>query len=130
MPEMNNGLLGGVRLTRHKLLTSGLSTPPHFWQVGMVKSSSQNFSSISISPSGLCFIPKLLSEPGVPWSIFSNAAAHCNNSRNGLGHHDFIFYVDTEISFYLNIRVPKTKHGMERVTSTSGVLVGYYDLKK
>nr|GMD49594.1 hypothetical protein Iba_chr11aCG4570 [Ipomoea batatas] len=45
-----------------KKTTFGFNNPLHFGQTGIWKSSSQNFSSISISPSGLCFIPKLLSD--------------------------------------------------------------------
>lgn len=55
-----------IILIYETIITSGFSIPLHFWQLGMWKSSSQNFSSISISPSGLCFMPKLLSDPGLP----------------------------------------------------------------
>ena len=57
----------------------GLSTPLHFGQVGIWKSSSQIFSSISMSPSSLCFMPKLSSNPGLPWSKLSIAATHCSD---------------------------------------------------
>ena len=63
-----------------KHLTSGLSTPSHSGQMGMWKSSSQNFSSISISASGLILMPKLLSDPGLSKTKLSIAAAHCNDT--------------------------------------------------
>lgn len=63
------------------ILTSGFSTPSHCWQFGMWKSSFQYFSSISISPSGLCCMPKLLSEPGFPQSKLSTASAHCSEPK-------------------------------------------------
>ena len=63
-------------------LTSGFSTPSHWWQLGISKSCSQNFSSISISPSGRCCIPKLLSEPGCATSKLSIASAHCRHNSN------------------------------------------------
>ncbi|KAG6557596.1 hypothetical protein Mapa_000873 [Marchantia paleacea] len=58
-----------------KNTTSGFKTPPHCSQAGTRKSSWKNLLSISMSPSGRCFIPNEALLPGSPFSRASTATA-------------------------------------------------------
>lgn len=71
-----------------KRYTSGFKVPPHCSHSGTLKSSCQNLLSISMSPSGRCFMPKLALLPGSPpFSSICMARAHCQASQTSFSLH-------------------------------------------